>query len=273
MLLLGLYLTQDAWLTIWDTAVYYQHALYVLLIPFIVFWLCWVRRQRLLFCAPVFTWIGPLMVGLGWGTYALGMSVGKATIIQFGALLIVIGCVLSVLGTDVFYRFMPAFFVLIFVIPVPSPIESRVVEPIQAATTDITQVVYELFGQEIMREGNLMITAQNDVLLLSQTGRVMSLIMTFVLISYAFAFGMPLRASARMVIILISPIIALLTNVGRSLATTWMYNVYDLVEVNHILSYVSWITIAVALAALYGIIRLLLWTAMPIRRYSFTKDA
>ncbi|QDU34535.1 Transmembrane exosortase (Exosortase_EpsH) [Poriferisphaera corsica] len=272
MLVIGCFFTRLAWQTIWLTAVYYQHALYVILIPFISIWLFYVRRHRMRFCAPVSTWVGPLIVLAGWFIYAYGQNLNVATIWMIGALLIVFGCGVSVVGTDVLSKFVPAFVVLVFLIPVPTPVASVVSLPVQIATTDVTQVIYGLMGVEIQREGMLLFNDDGIPISIAHTGRVVALFMTFLLMSYAFAFGMPLRPIVRLIVIGSSPFIALFVNIIRSLATTWMYNVYDPISVYHFMAYIAWGTLILTVLVLYMVIRLLLWTSIPLNRFSIPKD-
>ena len=221
---------------------------------------------------PVFNWTGPFIVFLGIALYMLGTYQSVATTWELGSLLFVIGCVISVAGTDLLKRFLPAFFVLGFIIPVPTPIANQIVEPLQAVTTDITQVLYSLIGLDIEREGNYMINSKGQIILLSQTGKVMGLFMAYVIMSYAFAFGMPLRPLFRAFLLVISPIAALFANIIRSLSTVWMYSVFQPAMAFEIMKYVAGISLVLAIIILYLIIRLLLWTSLPIHRFSIPKE-
>ncbi|QQE12528.1 exosortase/archaeosortase family protein [Planctomycetota bacterium] len=272
MLAVSITLTFNTWRVIWITAVYYNHALYVLAVPFISVWLFYVRRHRMRFCTPSHAWAGLLFIALGWGLVEYGKFKTVFTITALGSLLVVIGFVISVIGMNIPRRFLPAFVVLFMIIPIPTPIAYFISEPIQAATTDITQVIYSIFGSEIMREGNILINDDNLPILISETGRIMGLFMAFVLMSYAFAFGLPLKSSARVILMLISPFIALLASILRSLSTTWLYNVYDPLWVHSLMPYIAWITLFLSIAIYYIIIRLLFWTAIPMRRFSVPKE-
>ena len=80
----------------------------------------------------------------------------------------------------------------------------QIAEPIQVAVADITQIVYGVFGLTLERQGHALLT-HGMVISLERTGSVLSVVMAFVLMSYAFAFGLPLRLSARVVVIAASP--------------------------------------------------------------------
>lgn len=264
MVMLGVLLTYDVWVGIWRVS-FQEQASYFMLVPFVAAWLAWVRRQRLRMCQPVGTWVGPVVVAIGWLLYSFGLRSGYPIIWEDGGLLIVIGCILSVFGTDVLVRFFPAFFSLVFLIPIPDALAPQIAEPIQIATADITQIVYSFFGHDLERQGHALMT-HGTVVSLARTGSVLSVVMAFVLMAYAFAFGLPLRNSARVVIIAASPATALLCIVIRSLSTAWLYGNFAPQTVDTLLNFSGWVMIGAALLCLYGLVKLLNWASVPIRR-------
>ena len=267
---LGFFLTKHMWAEIWRVALDEQSG-YLALVPAVAFWLAYVRRQRLQFCCPVRTWVGPVLVAVGWLINAWGQHADHLVVWEVGALLIIVGCLISAVGTDVLRRFFPAFLVLVFLIPIPDTVAPRIAGVIQSVTADVTQIVYGSLGLDLTRAGKQIVV--NDVAVpLTETGSVLSVMMVFILMSYAFAFGMPLRNSARAVILAMSPLTALFCIVARSLATTWVYGRLELKQVQLIMDVSAWIMIAAALVCLYGVVRLLAWASVPIRRLPLAYD-
>src|SRR5271170_989894 len=84
-----------------------EEASHVLLVPIIVFWLVWIRRRRFRKCRPVGTWIGPAFVAFGGIITVFGYYRGIQSFWHGGAVLVLTGAVLSVLGKEVFYNFLP----------------------------------------------------------------------------------------------------------------------------------------------------------------------
>ncbi|MHC4996311.1 MAG: hypothetical protein ACYTGQ_14800, partial [Planctomycetota bacterium] len=118
---LGVLLTLDAWKDIFLIAWTDEESSQILLAPIIFPALIWVRRERFRNCQPRGLLIGPILVLVGWmftlwGLYSdgqlFGVNVGQMLYWHTGALMIVVGAVLSVLGTDVIRHFFPALVVL-----------------------------------------------------------------------------------------------------------------------------------------------------------------
>ena len=64
-MMVGFAVTADAWIDIFTIAWKDEEASHVLLVPFILPWLVWVRRGRLVRCRRVQPMIGPLVVAIG----------------------------------------------------------------------------------------------------------------------------------------------------------------------------------------------------------------
>jgi exosortase/archaeosortase family protein len=96
----------------------------------------------------------------------------------------------------------------------------------------------------------------------------MRLVFPLFLIAYAFAFGLPLRASVRTLLILASPLVALIANVVRTLPTIYIYGQSEYWgRLFH--DWAGWAMLPVAFVVLLGLIRLMRWAQLPIQRYTF----
>ncbi|MFV2070804.1 MAG: archaeosortase/exosortase family protein, partial [Pirellulales bacterium] len=115
----GIGVVSDAWYDMLGIALRDEESSQVLLVPFVVGWLVWIRRGRLATCRRQATWIGPLLVGIGWLVSTIGYHHAIQSFWHGGAVLVAVGCFLTVTGGDVLRRFLPAFIVLMFLVPVP----------------------------------------------------------------------------------------------------------------------------------------------------------
>src|SRR3954454_12337492 len=122
---LAILVTMPAWLDILHIASTDDEASHVFLVPIVVAWLIWVRRGRFRYCLPRPTFIGPLCVAAGWWISHYGYHHAMQSLWHGGAVLIVIGALLSVIGRDLLLRFAPAFAVLIFLVPIPGTIRQK----------------------------------------------------------------------------------------------------------------------------------------------------
>ena len=248
-----------------------EEASQVLLVPFIVFWLIWIRRRRLRKCRPTGTWIGPLFVILGGLTTLFGYYQGIQSFWHGGAVLVLMGAVLSVLGKDVFFNFMPAFVVLVFLVPAPASIRQQIAIPMQSATAVVTQQVFDIMGIPVDRSGNLLSINGTDVTI-AEACNGMRMVFALFLASYAFAFGTPLRWYARLIILAGSPLSAILCNVIRLIPTLWFFGhaSRDFATTFHDLS--GWIMLPIAFLMLLSIVGMLKWALIPITPHPLAYD-
>lgn len=264
---IGVFATRDAWLDILRVATTDEESSHILLVPIVAAWMAWIRRIRLRFCPPTGTWIGPPIALAGWAMSAWGYYGEVLAAWHAGAIAMVVGCILSVVGKNVLFRFMPSFVVLAFMVPVPGGLRQQVAVPLQTATAAVTQGIFEILGVAVQRSGNLLIINNVDVTV-AEACNGMRMVFALILVSYAFAFSMPLRNSVRALVLLASPLAAIVCNVFRLLPTIWMYGYgsHTIAEGFHDLS--GWLMLPVAFLLLLGIIRLLRWALIPVARYT-----
>mgnify|MGYP000117906930 CR=1 FL=1 len=280
-----------AWVDIWHIAIKDEEASHVFLVPLVAAWLVWVRRARLRLCEPRWNWIGPLAVAAGWAMSTYGYRFAVQSFWHGGAVLMVIGCLLSVLGGDVLIRFLPAFAVLVFLVPIPGSLRQAIAIPLQNATAQVTQSLFEVLGVPVERSGNLLSIGGTPVTI-AEACNGMRMVFALVLVSFAFSFGEPLRNYVRFLILAACPLSAILCNVIRMLPTLWLYGYGDkvvaffgvqpgegrtlndlgrsLADKFHDLS--GWVMLLIAFLLLMGIIRLMRWALIPVNRYTLAVD-
>jgi exosortase len=211
--------------------------------------------------------VGPLILVVGWALY----SIGDLTLIQAfwhgGAVLVVIGCLLAVGGRQLLVRFLPAFLVLAFLVPVPGTVRQAIALPLQATTAKITQGALDLLGVETGRSGNVLVINGTRVAIVEACNGL-RMVFALILVSVTFALGTPLRGYVRALVILASPLSAIFCNVLRLIPTVWMYGneSHQAAEWFHDVS--GWVMLPVAFLLLMGIIRVLRWALIPVHRFT-----
>lgn len=288
---LGVLATLPAWADILHIARMDEESSHIFLVPLVVAWLVWVRRGRLRLCQPRGMWVGPLLVAVGWGVSTYGFHNAVQSFWHGGAVLVVIGCLLTGVGTDVLFRFFPVFIVLAFLVPIPGMVRQQVAIPLQTATAQVTQILFDLMGLPVERSGNLLTINGTDVAI-AEACNGMRMVFALVLVCFAFAFGEPLRQYVRVLILAASPLSAILCNVIRMIPTLWLYGYghevveffgahpspgqtiddlgKSLADTFHDMS--GWIMLGVAFLLLMGIIRILQWAMLPITHYTLASD-
>jgi exosortase len=269
--LLGILVGIEAWADIKHLAMRDEEASHVFLVPFVVVWLVWVRRHRLRHIRPAGFWIGPSTVLLGWILLSLGERQLWQSIWHLGAILIAVGCLLTALGRTVLRAFLPAFLVLVFLIPVPGRVRQRIAIPMQNATAQITQDMLSLANIPVERSGNLLQINGVDVAV-AEACNGLRMVFALSLVCFAFAFGNPLRPYARILILVATPFAAILCNVVRLVLTVYVYGNYppETAERFHDIS--GWIMLFVAFLSLMGILRLLRWALIPVNQFNLAYD-
>ena len=261
----------QAWEDIYRIARKDEESSHILLVPIVVAWLIWVRRGRFRLCQPRRTWIGPVILAMGWFLSIWGYANAVIAFWHAGAIMMAVGAALSVWGSDVLLRFFPAFAVLIFLVPIPGMIRQSIAIPLQTITAQVTEFLLEILGMNVQRSGNLL-SVNGQPVTIAEACNGMRMVFTLVLVCYAFAFGEPLRNYVRAIILLASPVSAIVCNVIRMLPTMYMYGhaSKSAADTFHDLS--GWIMLALAFLLLLAIIRLLRWAMIPVVRYTLAAE-
>jgi exosortase len=267
MATLGVLAMLPAWQDIYLIAQRDEENSHIFIVPLVVAYLIWVRRSRLRHCKPSFRTIGPIIIAIGWGLSLIGFYHGIQSFWHGGAVLVLVGSVLSVLGKNVLLRFLPAFAVLIFIVPVPARVRLSFSIPLQSWTARIAQHCLEIGGMDTEVAGNTLMVNGHQVKV-AEACNGLRMVFALILVSYTFGFGMPLRNSVRFLILLLSPLAAIFCNVLRTLPTIWLFGnaPEKTAEIFH--DYAGWAMLPLAFLMLYGIIQLLKWAMIPIQPYT-----
>jgi exosortase len=267
MALAAFLLTREAWADILSIAYTDAEQSHIFLVPVVAAWMFWVRRLRLRHCPPTGTCVGPIIVAVGWLSYSIGYNFAIESMWHAGAVAIVLGAALAILGKNLLFRLFPAFCVLAFLVPIPGALRQQVSFPLQTASAAAAQVILETFGVAVERFGNLLTV--NDVsVTVAEACNGMRMVFALVLVSYAFAFGLPLRNEVRIAVLIASPIAALVCNVIRLIPTVlfYAYASNDAATTFHDAS--GWLMVPIAFLLLLGAIRILRWALIPVTRYT-----
>ncbi|MCC7205522.1 MAG: exosortase/archaeosortase family protein [Phycisphaeraceae bacterium] len=268
---LSVLIMRRAWFDIFQIARGDEEASHILLVPIVAAWLIWVRRERLRMTLPKGQWIGPLIVAAGWTCSWYGFHHGVQAAWHLGAILVLVGCLLTVLGRDVLLRFLPAFLVLAFMVPVPGMIRQKIAGPMMDITAQVTHAILITLDIPAERFGNALIINGVNVTI-AEACNGMRMVFALVLVSYCFAFGTSLRQYVRLLILIASPLSAILCNVIRLIPTVWIFGHFsnNFAHTFHDIS--GWLMLPVAFLILLGIIRLLRWALLPVAHFTLAYE-
>jgi exosortase len=267
LLALGVWVCRDAWVEIFDYARRNEEYSQIFLAVPVAALLVYVRKLRLRHFRVAHTWLGPVMVlgGLLWN--AFGYEHDVQVLFHAGAVLAAVGCVVSVLGKNALFRFLPAAVVLGFLVPVPGGVRAEIAVALQHWIANTSHVILDLFGADTTVSGNL-VRVNGQAVRVDEACNGMRLLFPLILIAFAFAYGLPLRNWVRLLLLLASPLVAIVCNVIRTVPTMWLYGYADrrLADVVHDAG--GWLMLPLAALVLLAIVRLLRWAMIPVQRYT-----
>lgn len=262
-----IWMNREAWSDIIGIAMSDEEQSHVLLVPIVAAWMAWIRRLRLRRLRPSGTLVGAATILIGWAMSYIGFYHAFQSAWHAGAIVMLVGALITGLGVNTLLKLFPAFAVLIFAVPMPGSIRHAIAGPLQTASAYVTQVVLETFGVPIDRSMNLLTINGQDVAV-AEACNGMRMVLALVLVSYAFAFSIPLRWYARLLVLVMSPIAALGCNVVRLLPTVMLYGYADERVADSFHDISGWLMVPLAFCALLGLFALLRWALIPVTRFT-----
>jgi exosortase len=268
---LGVLATLPAWQDIYQIASKDEENSHIFLVPVVALYLVWVRRMRLRHCRPTGRIVGPILVAAGWAIGSYGFYRNIQSFWHGGAVLTVLGCMLSVLGKNVIFRFFPAFAVLVFLVPAPVRLRLAIAAPLENWTATISERVLELCGVMNSEVNGNQLSINGHPVFIAEACNGLRMVFALILVCFAFGFALPLRNFVRILILLASPLSAIFCNLVRILPTVWMFG-YAPQYAKEFHDYAGWAMLFVAFAMLYGIIRVLQWAMIPVNQYTLASQ-
>jgi exosortase len=264
-------ITFDAWKDIYRIASRDEESSHVFLVPIVVAWLFWVRRRRLRHVCPTQSFSGPLVVACGWIVHSVGDTYLLQSCFHAGAIMMAVGCLLTMFGAALLREFLPVFLTLVFLIPVPGRVRQQIAVPLQTVTAQVTGELFNLMGAPVMRTGNTLSINGADIQIVEACNGL-RMMFALSLATFAFAFGSPLRGYARVVVLIATPVSAIACNVVRLIPTVWLYGNYpsDVATLVHDIG--GWVMLVMSFLILLGIVRLIRWAKLPVTTYTLAYD-
>jgi exosortase len=261
--LLAMLASYRAWVDIFYIAWKDEEASQVWLVPLVVAWLVWARWEAVKRTRPTYTWYGPAVAVAGIFLHILGFSTNTQVFWHGGAVLMLAGAWVTVMGPALCWRLLPALLVLVFLVPVPGTIRLEMAMPLQNFTARASQFLFEVMGLDVRRSGNQLIY-NGQTALIAEACNGMRMMFALILVAYAFVFGMPLRTSVRVVLLVLSPVAAVLCNILRVVPTVVIHGHYPDTFGKTFHDLAGWGMLVLSFLMLAGFIRLLRWAEVPV---------
>lgn len=267
---LAIFAAADIWQNIFEIGLGDEEQSHILIAPVVVVWLAWLRRDRLRLTPHGPSLLGPFVVLGGYGLSVYGFAGGLDLFWHLGAIVMLIGAVLTVTGVAVLTKFLPSLIAMLFLLPVPGRLRRPIANALQDASAQATEFLLEIFAVPVIRTGNLL-TINGYEVAVAEACNGMRMVAALALVSFAFVFSVPMRWNIRILILLISPIIALIVNVIRLIPTVLMYgySTEDRAQLFHDIS--GWAMLVLAIGILWSLLGLLRWLEIPINPIPLSK--
>lgn len=239
---------------------------YILFAPAVAAYLAWLRRSRLQFLRYRPTLVGVGVIAAGMLLSDWGDRNGVQVAWHFGVLLAIFGCVYSMTGWEVVRQFAPVIIAMLLVVPIPGRIRFAMAAPAQEVSVATAHAVLQLLGFDAVRAGNV-ITIDGEAVAVGEACNGMRMVFALGLVVFAFVFSVPFRTSTRLLLIALSPVVALLCNIVRLVPTSVAYGWFDPVTAEQIHDIGGWLMLPLALLMLMGVVRMLRWLDLPVMNW------
>jgi exosortase len=245
---------------------------HIFLAPLVALWLLWLRRSRLQYVLFQPSLWGCAFIAAGWLLSWWGFVSERQLAWHAGALVGMVGALLTMTGMVPLYRLGPVFLVLLFMLPIPGELRIDIAHPMQEMATSVTHSVLQMIGVDSLKSGNVLVI-NGERVAVGEACNGMRMVFALALVVFAFAFGSPLRTGTRVVLLILSPVIAMLCNVIRLVPTSVIfgYGGFDTARNFHDLA--GWVMLPVALMMVWGILKAIQWLEFPVTGYRLASQS
>lgn len=267
--LLGLLATLPAWIDIARLILVSELHRYVLLTPLILLWLVWVRRVRAMVTRPGSSVLGLTLLGLGAVCYVVGGATELHWMWHLGAVIVLLGMLITALGHDVSLRFAPALVAVLFLTPIPPSWAESLGQPIRELSMAITCRIYRAVGIDawlVADRGMARIMGVEAPLSDASSG--LAMVLALLMVCYGFVFGLPLKMSVRLMLLALSALMAVVCSALAVLATAWLYGMTTPWKASLAHQLGEWVMLLLGFLLLVTAIRILGRASVPLRTYA-----
>lgn len=269
----GMWATLTVWRDILETAMARPDAIHVFLALPVFFWLLWTRKRRWAACRPRPSLIGPLLIAAGWLASSYGYNTSGQTLWHGGALLVVIGCAVSIVGRDLLVHFMPAILALGFILPSPGFVRKPLQRPLEVCTARSGKFIFDCLGMDVDLDikpwafGKSCIFRYQDLeLFVTDICQRTQMFFVVLVVAFLFAFGPPARGVvARVLVCLVVPVLAIVCDLIRTVPTVWYYGRHPNAVNERYHLFTVWLMVPVCCFILWGmgVLARWIWSADP----------
>jgi exosortase len=233
---------------------------YAFFVPLVAGYVVWLDRERIL-AAPVKPcWPALAVVVWGFCQMLLGF-LGAITFLSRTAFLVtVVGVVWTVAGTAVLRTVIFPVFLLLFMIKLPLYVYQRMTIPLQTMATQVAAWGLEILGIPVLREGNVLILAEQRLDVVEACSGIRSLLsLAFLAVAYGRLFET--RTWIKIALFVSTVPIAIVCNSARITLTGVLTQYKPEIAEGAYHAFEGWVIFMFELVVLLGFHRALNWFA------------
>lgn len=254
---------RDVWLDIIHIVRKDEEASHILLVPLVFARIVWVRRGNLKGVELGPSLWGPAIILAGIGCWLFGNIKALQVVWHFGGILAVFGAFVCVNGMGVVRRLWPAFFVLLFLMPMPGMIRYPLALFLQNVSAQATEVVVVALGFDLVRHNNLLLINDYPVGI-AEACNGMRMISMLILVVFAFVFSEKIRPWVQVVMVLLAAPMAILLNIFRLVPTVLAYGFFSPELADQLHDWLGWVMVFASYFMLLAILVLMRWLLLPM---------
>jgi exosortase len=183
-------------------------------VPLIAGYIVWQRKDQLLAMKPRPSWWGVPLVLWGGTQLILGTLGVELFTERVAFVMTVVGLVLALCGFEILKKVSFALFLLLFMIPIPAIIYSKITFPLQILASRLADGALSVLGIPVLREGNILELPNQRLSVVEACSGIRSLLsLTFLSLVYGHFFEK--RVWVRVLLFLSTIPIAIAANGGR----------------------------------------------------------
>ena len=197
-------------------------ASHVLLLPPVIGYLIWVRRDRFSTLNRRGALCGSALIGMALIAHEVGLNHEVVSLWHASAILSLLGGVVLAWGFNVLIAFAPTCVVLFLLVPVPGLVRQSISMPLQLLSAYMAEAALSPLGLDIHRIGYLL-TVNGTVVAIAEACNGMRMLFAVLIVIYAIAFSVPIRRRWQLAVFILTPLSALAMNLVRIMVTVLMF--------------------------------------------------
>ncbi len=208
----------------WLNSEEYSHAF--LTLPLLVY-MVWGNREELQNRPPRYSSTGLALVLVSTACYLFALLTQVPTFISLSLYFTLVGVLIYLAGIQSVRLLFTPLILLLILIPVPEQLYIKLTFPLQLKVSQVSEVLLELFGVPVLREGNVMHSPGKSFEVVEACSGMRSII-TLLTLSLIMGYFMLKRRVAKIILLLTSIPIAIAVNILRVSAMILLYHYFQL---------------------------------------------